>query len=850
MKLVLFGGLEKKMSFSYKLKSHPEKRLVDHLCNVAKLSKNIVNSKIIENKDLISKIAYLNGISHDFGKSTTFFQIYIHNHEKNSKFTYHSFVSSFFGYYLVKDYLKKNGVYDEFWYLPAISWIVINKHHGNIKNLKHNEIPKLNENNKIDVVVEQIKDINKNHLDEINHIYEDILSYSEIQDFFHVLITKNPKFTEDIRSNVKKLFREKKLEYYFWILFFYSILLDADKLDASETPIPKRVEILEKDLVDQYKAVKFKDHEKINQIREMAYQEVNSQLPEIDLRKDRIFSINLPTGVGKTLTSFSFALGLQDKVQDEKGFNPKIIYSLPFLSIIDQNSSVISEILAGRDGKGWEQLFEMDKEEKEKYVEENTPSNLLLKHHHLIDIKYKEEKNNELNVIENINKSLLLTEGWHSEVVITTFIQFFHSLITNKNRAARKFHNMINSIIILDEIQAIPNGYWLLLNNMLKYLASKFNCWIILITATKPLIFDKKEIKELVKNRDMYFEAFDRVNFNFDLNEKDFDDFKEEIFDEIIEKKDNDIMVVLNTINSAKELYNHLKERLSEEYKLTDKERLVDNDGICKFNGFELINMTTHVLPRYRLKRIDRIKHDKKRKIIITTQLVEAGVDVSVDIIYRDLAPLDSIIQTAGRCNRNDEGKKGSFNTIVLKDENKRFHEYVYDSVLIDATKEIMTRTGGSISEKDFTMNAADEYYRLIKERGSYDDSRQIMEHLIRLEFSDTSKFQLIKNDIPKTSVFIEINEEAKKIREYMEEIQTELKRFERKNKLLEIKKDINLFTLSISCNKKMEDEIGHLPYIGRIEDYKYVPKKDLEEWYRLDVGFCPPTNDIDMRMI
>lgn len=841
------------MSFSFKLKSHPDKELVKHLYNVAYLSSDIINSKSINNKELFSQIAYLNGLSHDFGKSTTAFQKYIRDPNEKNKFTYHSFISSLFGYYLVKDYLEQNSLLDDFWYLPPIIWVVINKHHGNINNLKYSEIPKLKDNNKMDVVTVQIKDIDKNHLSEIKHIYECIVPNSKIRDFFNILINRDSKFTKEIYRNVKKLFRAKELNYYFLILFFYSILLDADKLDASETRIPKRARILEKDLVDQYKTVKFKNHEGINQIRERAYQEVNSQLSNLNLENDRILSINLPTGVGKTLTSFSFALNLQDKVQKERGFNPKIIYSLPFLSIIDQNSSIISEILAGRDKKNWEKLFEMKKKKKEKYfkeIEENVPSNLLLKHHHLIDIKYREEKDNELNIIEDINKSLLLTEGWHSEIVITTFIQFFHSLITNKNRSARKFHNMINSIIILDEIQSIPHKYWLLLNKMLKYLASEFNCWIILITATKPLIFDKEEIKELIDNRDMYFEAFDRVDFNFDLNEKDFDEFKEEIFNEIIEEKDRDIMVVLNTINSSKDLYNYLKKRFLEEYSIKGENKLIDNDGICNFHDLELINMTTHVLPLYRLNRINRIKNDKKRKIIITTQLVEAGVDISVDTIYRDLAPLDSIIQTAGRCNRNDEGKKGIVNTIILKDGNNKFYNYVYDSVLIDVTKEVIVRTGGNISEKDFTMNAADEYYLLVKERGSSDDSRKIIEHLTKLEFSDTSKFQLIEKDMPTISIFIEINEEAKKIRGYMEEIQEEFKGFERKNKLLEIRKHINSFTLSISYNKKLENEIGHLPSIGRIEDYKYVPKNKLAEWYKLDLGFCPPESDIDMRII
>lgn len=843
------------MSFSFKLKSHPEKELMNHLYNVANVSIDIINSKSINNKDLFSQIAYLNGLSHDFGKSTTAFQNYIRDPNEKNKFTYHSFISSLFGYYLIKDYLEQNSLLDDFWYLPPIMWIVINKHHGNINNLKHSEIHKLEENNKIDVVTVQIKDINKNHLDEIKNIYKGVLSDSKLQDFFNILMNKDSKFTKEIYKNVKKLFKAKELKYYFLILFFYSILLDADKLDASELErIPKRVEILEKDLLDQYKSARFKNHGGINQMREKAYQEVNSQLSNINLEIDRILSINLPTGVGKTLTSFSFALKLKDKVKKEKNFNPKIIYSLPFLSIIDQNSSVISEILSGRDGKGWDEL-KTNKEKKEIYLDKNVPSNLLLKHHHLIDIKYREEKDNELNIIEDINKSLILTEGWHSEIVITTFIQFFHSLITNKNRSARKFHNMVNSIIILDEIQSIPHKYWLLLNKMLKYLASEFNCWVIFITATKPLIFDKEEIKELVNNRDTYFQAFDRVDFNFDLNEKDFDDFKEEIFDEIIEEKDRDIMVVLNTINSSKGLYNHLKEKIIEEYGITTEEKLVDDDGICNFPDLELINMTTHVLPFYRLNRINRIKNDKKkkirkRKIIITTQLVEAGVDISVDTIYRDLAPLDSIIQTAGRCNRNDEGKRGIVNTVILKDEKNEFYKYVYDSVLIDITKEIMVKTGGNISEKNFTMSAADEYYHLVKERGTSNDSREIIDHLIKLEFSDTSKFQLIEKDMPTASIFIEINEEAERIRELMEQIQDEFELFERKNKLLEIRKHINSFTLSISYNKKLEDEIGHLPSIGMIDDYKYVPKKNLDEWYKLDIGFWPPESDIEMRMI
>ncbi|MDI6882563.1 MAG: CRISPR-associated helicase Cas3' [Methanothermobacter sp.] len=826
------------MSFSFELRSHPEKKLIDHLRNVAKLSEKIVNSKSIKNKNIFSEVAYLIGISHDFGKSTSAFQRYILNSEK-SKYAHHGFISSLFGYYLVEEYLEKKDILDEFWYIPPIAWIVINKHHGNIRNIRDEEIVKLKDQNKIETVEKQIEDIKYNHLDEVNSIYKELLGEDfDTQAFLNKFDDTNV-FTERIYRAVKKICKKKKMKYYFYVLFFYSILLDADKLDASGYGrIPERIEILEKDIVDQYKENKFgKENAKgINRLREMAYQEVNSQIKNLSLEDDRILSINLPTGLGKTLTGFSFALGLQEKIQKKKGFRPKIIYSLPFLSIIDQNSAILAEILAGRN-MSWDELSKMEKEDN---VEEKIPSNLFLKHHHLADIKYKEERDSELNIIEDVNKSLLLTESWHSEIVITTFFQFFHSLVTNRNRAARKFHNIINSIIILDEIQSIPHKYWLLINKILKYLTSEFNCWIILMTATKPLIFSKEDIKELVKNRNMYFEYFDRVNFNFDLSEKDLESFKEQIFEKIVNEKNKDIMVVLNTINSSKDVYNYLKESLSKKY----GEEVVDENGICKFPDLELINMSTHVLPSFRLSRIDHIKKDKKRKVIITTQLIEAGVDISVDIIYRDLAPLDSIIQTAGRCNRNNEKKKGTVNIILLKDKNNRkFYKYIYDSTLIDITKGVIDKIGTSVSEKDFTMRAANEYYHLVKERGSQQESREVIEHLTKLEFSDTSKFQLIEKDVPTISIFVEINEEAKKIRKNMEKI-LELKGFEKKKRLIELKKHINSFTLSINYNKRLKGKIDELNQIDKIEDFKYIPKEKLDKWYRLDVGFWPSESD------
>jgi len=796
-----------------KLYSHPDKQLADHLKNVATLSRNIINSKFIKNKRLMGDISYLIGAAHDFGKSTTAFQKMLITNKRTKKAS-HSFLSSLFGYFIVKDFLIKTDRIDELWYIPSVSWIVISRHHTNIGNIKE-ESRKLRDQKKIRLIKEQMEDI-KHKKEEIENIYNEILVDFEDYDLdLNTFFEEFDVLVGEIYKKTRKLAREGGLRAYFEILFFYSVLLDSDKMDASGSKIPSRIGNLSKDLVDDYKAKRFRSIQRgsMDKLRERIYQEVNERLGEIDIKRDRILSINVPTGTGKTLTGFSFALGLRERLNNVFCFEPKIIYSLPFLSIIDQNASVIGEILSS------------DRFKRNSKI----PSNLLLKHHHLADIEYRELRNNELNLLD-INSSLILTEGWHSEVVITTFFQLFHSILTNKNRAARKFHNIVNSVILLDEIQSIPHKYWHLINMVLKHLAFEFNCYFILMTATKPLIFDDSEIKELVKDKELYFESFDRVVFNFNLNPLDFDSFKEMILEKI-KKDDKDIMVVLNTVKSSQKLYCYLKKELCNDIK---SRSCVDGDGICNFPGLELINMSTYILPRYRLKRIKRIRKDNKRKVIITTQLVEAGVDISVDVVYRDLAPLDAIIQTAGRCNRNYSGSKGEVNIVIVKDEKGNFlYQHVYDPFLIDSTKIILKDMKGEVSENDFVFRSAKKYYLLLKERGSFDESLNLIESLKCLNFQETSQFALIEKT-RSMSIFVELDKKARSIREELDNIM-QMDRFIRKSELMRLKIYINDFSLSINYGE--DKGLNSLPMIGELEDFRYIPLENLEDFYLMDIG-------------
>ncbi len=814
------------MSHSFKLKSHPDRLLKEHLKNVGRLSRKILISKTVDNKDIFAEIAYLIGITHDFGKSTTYFQNWLENME-DSQYARHSFLSSLIGYFLVKEFLLNVKKLSEFWYLPGIAWIVINKHHSNLRDILNEEIKKLRDKEELEILKHQLNDIISNNLTEVIDIYNS-LGCPTISKTINDLINNLEDLAQQIRKDIKKICKNSStsndLKYYFLILFFYSVLLDADKLDASgRINLPKR-EHISSDIVDEYKRKNFgKPKREIDIIREKAYNEVISKVNDLDLTRERILSINLPTGCGKTLTGLSFALKLRERIKENFGFAPKIIYSLPFLSIIDQNVEIIEDVLRLKYGK---------------YDE--IPSNLLLIHHHLADISYKEIQNDDLN-IEELNRSLLLTESWHSEIVVTTFVQLFHSLITNKNRAARKFHNIINSIIILDEIQSIPHKYWLLTNEVLKYLAYKFNCWIILMTATKPLIFRDKEIRELVTNPQEYFNTFNRVVFIFEMKEKSFDEFKREILNKILNKhKNKNILIVLNTINSCKELYEFLKEKLAAFYGIDKKNVKIDKDGIVNFSDLELINLSTHILPGYRLKRINRIrdKSNNKRKIVITTQLIEAGVDISADVIYRDFAPLDCLIQTAGRCNRNNESDKGCVNIVVLKDEKKEFYKYIYDSTLIDATREVINLYDNKmVEEKDFVLDSVNEYYRVVLERGSKEDSIRILKSIIRLYLSGTIEFNLIEEKLPAISIFVEIDEVAGKIRKKMEEIFESKKGFERKLEIWSMKREINNYTIQVRYSEKIEGVILNLNPIGGLEDYRYIKKDELNKYYKLDTG-------------
>ncbi len=758
---------------SSNLYSHPGRLLEEHLTGVSKLSALFLAEKPLIIQDQLSNVCKIIALSHDIGKATKFFQEYLTAEEKdktrikNFPETRHSLLSAVCSYYLTKQITNDD-------LLPFFAFVTVRRHHGNLIDIS-DEVTLYADDN-IKILHNQAEGIDGNKFSTLaGRLYETGLP-----------ILLNKKIIESwIDGFVKELKSTKKIirglnngSVSFIIMnLLYSLLLDADKSDViiRDLSVFEQRESILGNLVDNFKARTTFVDSPINFLREKAYLEIT----HININpNEKIYSINLPTGLGKTLTSLSFALKLREKI----GLSHRIIYSLPFLSIIDQNSLVFESVIRANGIEPY--------------------SNLLLKHHHLSELFYEKEDNE----FEH-DEAKILIEGWNAEIIITTFIQLFHSLISNRNKSIRKFHRFANSIIILDEIQTIPVKYWPLLKDILTKLSQMLNTYILLVTATEPLIFRREEIRRL-GDRDFYFKSLDRISMKSLLGK----DMTVKELSEYFDLKDGrTYLFIFNTITAARKFYNLIKD-----------------------TGLPMTYLSTHIIPRERLKRMEMIKKGSY-KVVISTQLVEAGVDIDFDVVVRDVGPLDSINQAAGRCNRNGE-QKGEVYILSLKDDRGRLYSsYIYDPVLIDITRKILSNRE-EIKESEL-LEMAEEYYSETEKRKSQDDSRRVEEAMTKLRYdseddrTSISDFKLIEEDYPKRDIFVELDEDGKKVWQNYIALRNIGDLFKRKRAFDSLKADFYQYVISIPSNTKnmppmLYGEIG------------YIEQSVLVDYYDNKTGF------------
>jgi len=762
---------------SSKLFSHPDRLLEDHLIGTSNLIDLFLSEKPKCIKNELSEIAKIIALCHDLGKATRYFQRYLAatEDEKNklrSKETHHSLFSAVCAFYLAKHITSISELY------PLFAYITVRRHHSNLISVL-DEVSIFGD--------EDINLLNK-QLESIDEQALSIISYKLFMAGLPAKLDKNiisdwiNSFKREIRS-FRKIIRNLNLspEYYIKLNLLYSLLLDADKTDVVIREIPDRKIYDDKNWVDLYKKSVCFPSSPLNKMRQIAYEEATNK--KIDLSR-KIYSLNLPTGMGKTLIGLSFALKLKDKLK-QNDIMPRIVYALPFLSIIDQNSNIFEEVI------------------KSNGI--SADSKLLLRHHHLSDVYYKIDED-ELEP----DKAEILIEGWNSEIIITTFMQLFHTIITNKNRGIRKFHRLANSIIILDEVQSIPTRYWALMRKIFDVITEMLNAHLIISTATEPFMFDRNKVFNLV-NREDYFNSLNRISLLPKLNKSIT---IEELKESLTINDDKTYLFIFNTISSAREFYRKIKEE----------------------NGQNITYLSTHITPKERCQRIDKIKKGNY-KIAVSTQLVEAGVDIDFDVVVRDFAPLDSINQSAGRCNRNGNGN-GLVLLVSLKDsKGKKYASYIYDPVLLDITEKILSKKQ-EIKENDF-LKLLEEYYFMIQEKTTQAKSKEIIEAVCRLRYdrdkndernSSISDFSLIEDDYPKIDVFIEIDNDAEKVWSEFKSIININDGIRKKQAFDDIKSDFYSYVISIPQNApNMPRIIGGIGYVCRAL---------LDDYYDRETGF------------
>ncbi len=814
--------------------SHPDKKLKEHLGSVAELMENKFNKifyyEVIENlKEHFNNIIKITGISHDFAKYTSYFQKYLKNNNRD-ELSSHGILSALFGFFLVDKYLdykelKKN---ENLKFLSLIVFQCIKHHHGNLNNL-NSEVNDLK--SKLDILQNQMKDILKNKgivESELNELLKDIFDNKSCdqKDFLGEFNQKLNKQTQYEDYPVEIIFEINKLNYcfnkineglkdYYFIMnqYIYSLLISSDKIDAANL---EQINVdgigFSLDIVEKYKNKNFKSKSIISkeiskcnllEMREKIYVSVLKKLESIDLKENKIFTITAPTGTGKTITSLASALKIREKLNKQ---NMKIIYSLPFTSIIEQNYDVIEKILT---------LINDFKENKSLY---------LLKHHYFSKPEFKVE-NEKLPVDE----ALMYIENWDSQVVVTTFVQLFYTLIGWRNKELKKFHSLANSIIILDEVQNIPVKYWKLVNHILKLISNYFNTYIILLTATKPLIFESNESVELLENHEEYFKNLNRTKLIFENDPMDLNKFVCYVKQKINCK--NQILVVLNTINSSKEFIKNVKEDRS-------------------FSKFKKFYLSTNITPYERLNRIKNIKNclEKNEKVIIvSTQLIEAGVDIDVEIIFRDIAPFDSIIQCAGRSNRNGKFSNNIGEVHIVKlidDEGNIFAKKIYDSISIDEGTLKIFGENPNKDEKEY-LNLINKYFEIMKEKKSGEESEKLINSLREFYFFDRdydfkkrlplSDFELIKELPYEVSLFVELDDNAQEIFKKFSKIKEEKNRIKKHNDFQEIKSDFYKYVITVRKDKIVGEEIIQ-------DDLYYLSKEKLKDFYdneeNVGIGF------------
>lgn len=450
----------------------------------------------------------------------------------------------------------------------------------------------------------------------------------------------------------------------FFIRMLFSCLVDADYLDTER-------------FMKQGQTARG-NYDSIEQLFDRLYKHIASWLTNYNentvngrrssilracLEKGRgpqgLYQLTVPMGGGKTVSSLAFALRHANEHHLER-----IIYVIPFTSIIEQNAQVFKDIL----GK----------------------NNVLENHCNVVCDNDKE--------LEDMQ---LAAENWEKPIIVTTNVQFFESLFANKTSKCRKIHNISKSVIIFDEAQMLPVNYLRPCIQAVSELIYNYHCSAVLCTATQPAL--KPFFPEFIKAEEICPDVKGQYEFFKRTNVKNMGEISEgNLISELKEKQQ--VLCILTSRKRVQRVYEALK-------------------------GENVYHLSTYMYPKHRRTILDEITKalkDGRPCKLIATSLVEAGVDFDFASVFRELAGIDSVIQAAGRCNREGNRGKDESKTIIFSLEQS-------DDIHIPGQLKLPISVAKQITEKyeDITSpEAIYEYFqRLYHFRGESLDIKNIVEN-------------------------------------------------------------------------------------------------------------------------
>ena len=564
----------------------------------------------------------LAGFLHDLGKFTEEFTIYLKNavlhNEVASKKIDHSTAGAKY-------------LYERFYHGDGMQKLVVEtvgmailSHHSGLQNFAQLDLE----------ISDYMKRVVKKDLPYYDNIVQNFEAIEGNKERVKRLVNEA---TEECRAFFEKI--KMKAHYSIYFSYFqklvFSCLIDADRTNTrcfeenTSATVADYTNVFLEGYQHLMKQVeKWKENkEPINQLRTLMSENCDS----LAMQPSAIYTLSIPTGGGKTFASLRYALKHANQYQ-----KARIIYIVPYTTILEQNAQAVKEIIQ--------------------------QSQAVLEHHaNVVDDKEINEKlDNEQDFygVPYHKKIQLGRDNWDYPIIFTTMVQFLDAFFQKGTRKSRRLHNLTNAVIIFDEVQSVPYKHFSLFNTALNFLHHVGNSSLVLCTATQPTVGTMSYGIELQDNAEMVSQltdtvkAFERVTIHNHVTTDGYDTEELAMFVQNIMENRQSTLIILNTKTAVRKLYEELMR--TQEYKV--------------------YHLSTSMCPAHRSKILKEINDclGKERVICVSSQLIEAGVDISFEAVVRSLAGLDSIAQAAGRCNRHHTQERGDVYIVRVKDENLR----------------------------------------------------------------------------------------------------------------------------------------------------------------------------------